>query len=157
MENRHLLGCSPRLCRLRTDGLAPVSKYWTYWSHIGDMSPINLVAYYQQRVALPPLLQWLAQERNWVWTRELVYRHVVDCVESPFSCEHRLYPSLLMTLWKVAICEPREICMVEGHTWTKNEKCVACWSDFPLQGVHRFESPWLLDMSITYSWQSSHS
>jgi hypothetical protein len=27
MENRHLQDCIPRLCRLRTDGLAPASKY----------------------------------------------------------------------------------------------------------------------------------
>jgi hypothetical protein len=27
VESRHLQGCSPRLCRLRTDGLAPVRKY----------------------------------------------------------------------------------------------------------------------------------
>jgi hypothetical protein len=27
------------------------------------------------------------------------------------------------------------------------EAYVACWSDFPLQGVHRFESPRLSDMS----------
>jgi hypothetical protein len=29
VANRHLQGCSPRLCRLRTDGLAPTSKYLT--------------------------------------------------------------------------------------------------------------------------------
>jgi hypothetical protein len=27
VESRHLQGCSPRLCRLRTDGLALASKY----------------------------------------------------------------------------------------------------------------------------------
>jgi hypothetical protein len=27
---------SPRLCRLRTEGLVPMSKYWTYRSHAGD-------------------------------------------------------------------------------------------------------------------------
>jgi hypothetical protein len=27
VESRHLQGCSPHLCRLSTDGLAPVSKY----------------------------------------------------------------------------------------------------------------------------------
>jgi hypothetical protein len=27
VASRHLQGCSPRLCWLRTDGLAPVSKY----------------------------------------------------------------------------------------------------------------------------------
>jgi hypothetical protein len=26
-ESQHLQGCSPRLCQLRIDGLAPVSKY----------------------------------------------------------------------------------------------------------------------------------
>jgi hypothetical protein len=31
---RFLCG-SPRLCRLRTEGLIPVSKYWTYRSHAG--------------------------------------------------------------------------------------------------------------------------
>jgi hypothetical protein len=27
VESRHLQGCSPHLCWLRTDGLAPVNKY----------------------------------------------------------------------------------------------------------------------------------
>jgi hypothetical protein len=27
VESQHLQGCRPHLCRLRTDGLAPVSKY----------------------------------------------------------------------------------------------------------------------------------
>jgi hypothetical protein len=27
VESRHLQDCSPRLCRLRTDGLTPMSKY----------------------------------------------------------------------------------------------------------------------------------
>jgi hypothetical protein len=27
VESRHLQGCSPRLCQLRTNGLAPASKY----------------------------------------------------------------------------------------------------------------------------------
>jgi hypothetical protein len=42
--NRHLQGCSPRLCRLRTVRFAPVTKYWTYQSHISDMGPVNIVA-----------------------------------------------------------------------------------------------------------------
>jgi hypothetical protein len=33
---------------------------------------------------------------------------------------------------------------VRGLKW---EAYVACWSDFPLQGVHRFELPRLSDMS----------
>jgi hypothetical protein len=41
--SRHLQGCSPHLCRLRTDGLAPASKYWTYRSRVGDMGTESLV------------------------------------------------------------------------------------------------------------------
>jgi hypothetical protein len=36
--------------------------------------------------------------------------------------------------------------MVIDHTWTERGKRVACWLGFPLQGVHRFESPRLSDM-----------
>jgi hypothetical protein len=45
VASRHLQGCSPRLCRLRTVWLPPMSKYWTYRSHADDMTPVNLVAY----------------------------------------------------------------------------------------------------------------
>jgi hypothetical protein len=37
--------------------------------------------------------------------------------------------------------------MVVDHTQTEHEKRVAYWLGFPLQGVHRFESPRLSDMS----------
>jgi hypothetical protein len=37
--------------------------------------------------------------------------------------------------------------MVVDHTWTERGKRVACWLGFPLQGVHRFESQQLSDMS----------
>jgi hypothetical protein len=46
-----------------------------------------------------------------------------------------------MTLRKDAIRGAREIRMVEGYTRTERGKCVACWSGFPLHGVHQFESP----------------
>jgi hypothetical protein len=59
VKSRYPQGCSPGLCRWRTNGLASMGKYWTYWSHIGVMSPVSLVACYQQRVTLSPLLQWL--------------------------------------------------------------------------------------------------
>jgi hypothetical protein len=56
MESRHLQGCSSRLCRLRTVRLAPVSKYWTYRSHAGDMGPVSLVIGCQQELEFSPLL-----------------------------------------------------------------------------------------------------
>jgi hypothetical protein len=85
-------------------------------------------------MALPPLLQWLAQERNWVWTHESVSRlarernwvwtcgsvsqRAVDYVGSPFSREQCLYPSLLKTSQKVAMYGD---CPQEAYTertWT---------------------------------------
>jgi hypothetical protein len=47
-------------------------------------------------------------------------------VGSTFSQEQCICPTLLMTSRKVAICRPREICMVEGYMRTVGEKCVAC-------------------------------
>jgi hypothetical protein len=46
--------------------------------------------------------------------------------------------------------------MVWDHMQTERGMRVACWSGFPLQGVHQFESPQLLDMSIACLRQSSH-
>jgi hypothetical protein len=58
---------------------------------------------------------------------------------------------------KVAICGPHEIRMIKIHTQTERGKRVACWSGFPLQGVHRFESPRLSNMSTACLYQSSRS
>jgi hypothetical protein len=58
---------SPRLCRLRTEGLVPMSKYWTYRSLASNMSPVSLVAYCRQMFGLSALLQWLLGEKlRWV-------------------------------------------------------------------------------------------
>jgi hypothetical protein len=53
-----------------------------------------------------------------------------------------------MTTKNIAICGPREIHMVldQDHIRAERGKRVVCWSDFPLQGVHRFESLRLSDM-----------
>jgi hypothetical protein len=64
---RFLCG-SPCLCQLRTEGLVPMSKYWTYRSHVGDMGPVSLVGHHRQKVVLSLLLHWLDWERNWVRT-----------------------------------------------------------------------------------------
>jgi hypothetical protein len=62
-----------------------------------------------------------------------------------------------MTSQKVAIRGPCEIRMIEDHMWTERGKHVACCSDCPLQCVHRFKLPQLLDMSTACLWQSSCS
>jgi hypothetical protein len=56
---------SSHMCRLRTEWLVPLSKYWTYRSHAGDMGPVSLVACHQQVFDLSALLKWLCWERNW--------------------------------------------------------------------------------------------
>jgi hypothetical protein len=87
VESRHLQGCSPRLGRLRTGRLAPMSMYGMYRSHAGDMGPVNLLVGHRQELGLHPLLHWLAWERSWVQTHGLVSRRAVECVRSPFSQE----------------------------------------------------------------------
>jgi hypothetical protein len=76
-----------------------------------------------------------------VWTCGSVSRRAVDCVESPFSREQWDLSKSVGTSRKVATYGDRrrkrtlDIC---GLAW---EAYVSCWSGFPLQGVHRFESP----------------
>jgi hypothetical protein len=115
---RHLQGCSPRLCRLWTVQLAPVSKYWTYWSHAGDMGPVNLVVGHRQELGLHPLLYWLTQERSWVWTRGSVSRCAVDYVENPFSREQWDLSKSVVVPRKVAMYGDRPQEAYAGHTWT---------------------------------------
>jgi hypothetical protein len=57
-----------------------------------------------------------------------------------FSQEQWPCSTLMTTMQKVAIRRLRGIRKVGDHTRTKRGKCVACWSDFPLQGVHRSKS-----------------
>jgi hypothetical protein len=83
-----------------------------------------------------PLLHWLAQERNWVWTHGLVSRRAVDCVGSPFSQKQWDLSKSVSVPRRVAICGPREIRMVLDHTRTEHGNRVPCWLGFPLQGVH---------------------
>jgi hypothetical protein len=66
VESWHLQGCSSDLWQLRTDGLAPVSKYWTYRSHAGDMGPVSLVAYCRQMFGfLYCFIGWIRSETRY--------------------------------------------------------------------------------------------
>jgi hypothetical protein len=111
------------------------------------MGQVTLVACRQPRVALHPLRQWLAWERNWVRTCRSVSRCAVDYVGSPFTREQWLCPLLLMTReWLSSTGTTHKKCMsgVHGLAWKAG---VSYWSGFPLEGVHRFESPRLSNMS----------
>jgi hypothetical protein len=132
IESWYFQGCSPHLCRLKTDGLASTSKYWTYRSLAGDMCPVSLVASCQQKLVFSPLPHWLLWERSCVRTRGSDGHRAVDCVVSPSSQGQWICTNLLMTLWKITMHWPREIHMIWDHTWTKRGMSVACWSGFPL-------------------------
>jgi hypothetical protein len=118
VKSCHLQDCSPCLCRLRTDGLAPVSKYWTYRSHAGDIGSVNLVVGHRQELGLRPLLHWLTWERSWVWTRESVSRRAVECVGTPFSQEQWDMPKSVGVSRKVATYRDRPQEAYTGRMWT---------------------------------------
>jgi hypothetical protein len=74
-------------------------------------------------------------------------RRAVDCVGSPSSQEQLACSTLSMTrerLSRTGTARRKRTPGVRGLAW---EAYVTCWSGFPLQGVHRFESPRLSDMS----------
>jgi hypothetical protein len=58
-----------------------------------------------------------------------------------------IYPNLSVPrerLPRTETARNKRMSGVRGLAW---KAYVLCWSDFPLQGVHRFESPRLSDMS----------
>jgi hypothetical protein len=139
---------SPRLCRLRIEGLVPMSKYWTYQSHTGvygpskpsslpstegGFTPIASMAALGEKLDTDP---WISQPACCGLCREPFYSGAVALSIVVDDFTKRL-----------------------SHTWTARRKrtrgvrglvrvaYVSCWSSFPLQGVHRFESLWLSDMS----------
>jgi hypothetical protein len=146
LANRHLQGCSPCLCRLRTDGLASVSKYWTYRSHVGDIGPVNLVACCRQMFDFYYYFNDCVRRENGWRTCGLLSRagFVLGAI---FLRSSRAHPTLLMTcrrLSRTGTIRRKHTPSVRGLTW---EAYVSCWSNFLLQGVHRFESLRLSDMS----------
>jgi hypothetical protein len=130
--SRHLQGCSPRLCRLRTVRLAPMSKYWTYRSHASDMGLVNLVVGHRQELGLRPLLHWLVRERRWVQTHGSVSRCVVDCVGSHFSREQWDLSKSVGASRKVAMYGECPHEAYAGRTWTGVGSVCVMLVEFPL-------------------------
>jgi hypothetical protein len=152
----HLQGCSLRLYRLRTDGLAPTRKYWACRSHTGVMDPVNRCSLLSTDTWLSLLLQWLFL-RGKLGRAPMNHSAELGVVSGAIFLESsRVHPMLWMT------CE-RLSC-----TWIARKKCtrgvrelsweayVSCVSGFSLQGIHRFESPWLSDKSNRLSHDSLH-
>jgi hypothetical protein len=146
LVSRHQQGCSRRLCRLMTDGLAPVSKYWTYQSHAGDMGPVSLVACYRHMFGFHYYFNGCVErETGWRTCGSLSWAGFVS--GALFLGSSWVCPTLLMAcerLPRMGTVRRKHMSDVCGLAW---EVYVSCWWGFPLQGVQWFESPWLSDMS----------
>jgi hypothetical protein len=143
---RFLCG-SPCLCRLRTEWLIPVSKYWTYRSHAGVYEP-------SKPSSLPLIDAWLKPTASLAGLGEKL-RCVPQTTQRGWEVKlgafflrsSSIHPTLLMTyvrLPRTGTARRKHTLGVHRLAW---EAYVSCWSGFPLQGVHRFESSWFSDMS----------
>jgi hypothetical protein len=133
VESRHLYGCSPRLCRLRTGGLTYVNKYWTYRSHAGDMGLVSIVVGCRRRVALPPTASMAGSEEK---------LGMDPRINGSGSVQR--YWKLRKRVPHTGIARRKHMPDIRRLAW---EAYVSCWSGFPLQGVHWFELSRLSDMS----------
>jgi hypothetical protein len=142
----HLKHCSPRLCQLRTDGLAPASKYWMYWLHAGDMSLVSLVACSSIDV-------WLKCTASMAVLGEKL-RQVSRATQSCWEVESGALflgssASVQLCWWLMKGCYMRTTWDTYGRgaytDWAR--KVCSVLIKFPLLGVYRFESPRLSDMS----------
>jgi hypothetical protein len=133
---------SPRLCRLRTEGLVPVSKYWTYRSHAGVSGPSKPSSWSSTEA-------WLKSTASLAGLREKLGTDGALWIVSGalFLKSNGIHPNLLTThewLSRMGTARRKHKPSVRGLAW---EAYVSCWSRYPLQGVHWFESLWLSDMS----------
>jgi hypothetical protein len=139
--------CSPRLCQLRINGLTPVSKYWMYWSHVGDMVPVNLVAVHQQKIgftstaSIVVLGEKLGTEPQ---TDQLAWCGL--CREPFFSGAVALLNSVddyAKGCYALTMFDTYGLGPYAGWAWDAYGVLVR----FPLQGVHWYKSPRLSNMS----------
>jgi hypothetical protein len=156
MEIRHLQHCSPYLCRLRTDGLAPASKYGTYWSHAHDISLVNRCSIFINRSLAQAYCfnGSIGRETGW-HTCRLGSQRAADCVRSRFSRVQYDLSNSIGSAWNVATGTTHRQC-TSGVRGQAQKAYMSFVSGFPLQCVHRFELSWLLDMSNHLSYGSHH-
>jgi hypothetical protein len=136
VASRHLQVCSPRLYRLRIIRLTPASKYWTYRLHAGDMGSVSWCSYIT--IGLKPLSPTPGSSHG----RRNEVTSIFRLDQSVFGCQDDGWASEKLSCMGTA----HRKCTSGMHEleW---EVYVTCWSGFALQGVYRFESSWLSDMS----------
>jgi hypothetical protein len=113
--------------------------------------------------SLPSIVVWLSLLLLWLWVGgklggdpQIGQLACWGCTQEPCFSGAVTISNYVSYLRNVAIRGLCEIRMVRDHMRTERGKSVACWSGFPLQGVHRFKSLWLSDRSTACLWQSSH-
>jgi hypothetical protein len=111
------------------------------------MDPVKLVLGHRQELGLHPyFIGWLRRETGYETAdQSVVMLWIVS--GALFLGSNGICPNLSMSHERLPRTEtaPRKRTPgIRGLVW---EEYVSCWSGFPLQGVHRFESSRLLDMS----------
>jgi hypothetical protein len=124
VESRHLHGCSSYLCRLRTDGLAPTSKYCPYRSHAGDMGSVSLLDDRQHNVGFAPTASlvdpreklgtdsWISQSVCCVLCREPFFSGAVALLNSVDDYAKGCYALHMRYVWSGIIHRPSV-----GYVW----------------------------------------
>jgi hypothetical protein len=117
---------SPHLCRLRTYGLIPRSKYWTYRSHVGVYRP-------SKPSSLPSTDAWLNPTSSLTWLREKL-RRVPRTTQPGWEVESgslflrnsSIHPTLLTTherLSRTGITHGKRTSDVRGLAWEAYVSC----------------------------------
>jgi hypothetical protein len=145
VASRHIQGYSLHLGRLRTDGLAPASKYWTYWSHASDIDSVN-------QCTLSSIDAWLKRTAFMAVLGEKL-RQVPRTTQPGWEVESGVL--FLGSSESVQLCWvsvkgyhvrglPTESVRVVFVDWRKKCTC-RVYQVFPYR-VYQFESPRLSDM-----------
>jgi hypothetical protein len=139
-------GRSPRLCQLRTDGLTPASKYWTYRSYAGFYGPSKpsswlLTGAWLKRTASVVML---GEKLRWVpWATQPDWEVESGALFLRSSATVQPYWQLIKGCYALATWDTYGLGPYADWAWDPCGMLVG----FSLHGVHRFKSSRLSDMS----------
>jgi hypothetical protein len=166
VESWHLQDCSLHLCQLSIDGLAAMRKYWMYWSHVGDMGPVNQCSMFVNRCLtfITACSMFVNRCLAFITASMAIRGEKLDGRPADRSAGMLGLPRMgavgsIQLFWVNMKGCPYGYCPEEVYmwrTWTSTRSvCVMCIM-FPLQDVHWFKSPWLSDMSNRLSCGHQH-
>jgi hypothetical protein len=110
------------------------------------MGPVSAIAYCQQMFGIHYCFNGcVVRETGWRIYGSL--SQAGGCAGAFFLGSSRVRSTLLMACERLPRSSTAHMKRTLGLREIAWEAYVSCWSDFPLQGLHRFKSPLLLDMS----------